>query len=243
MPEMSDSTTDLGAIDSPAAANTTGASVISGGLWNSLNQTLPQGFALAISVAAARFLGPDGMGRQSFIAFTMISITQLTSEGLKESLMRSVGEALGADRPGEVRGLVRWALPILLLGGLAGGAVLILAGQLGASPAAAWVLAGVECVLVTAQGAPWAALVGAQKWRQASTVGLLTTMIGVPVTVLVLALGGESPACSPSRRPVPQWRWSRSRCLREGRCARFRPASSPPPICAGARAAMRCSRR
>lgn len=91
MPEMSDSTTDLGAIDSPAAANTTGASVISGGLWNSLNQTLPQGFALVISVAAARFLGPDGMGRQSFIAFTMISITQLTSEGLKESLMRSVG--------------------------------------------------------------------------------------------------------------------------------------------------------
>jgi O-antigen/teichoic acid export membrane protein/glycosyltransferase involved in cell wall biosynthesis len=215
MPEMSDSTTDPGAIDSPAAAsttdpgaidspaaastgaidspaatNTTGASVISGGLWNSLNQTLPQGFALVISVAAARFLGPDGMGRQSFIAFTMISITQLTSEGLKESLMRSVGEALGADRPGEVRGLVRWALPILLLGGLAGGAVLILAGQLGASPEAAWALAGVECVLVTAQGAPWAALVGAQKWRQASTVGLLTTMIGVPVTVLVLALGG-----------------------------------------------------
>ena len=58
MPEMSDSTTDMGAIDSSAATNTTGASVISGGLWNSLNQTLPQGFALVISVAAARFLGP-----------------------------------------------------------------------------------------------------------------------------------------------------------------------------------------
>ncbi|HXA55265.1 MAG TPA: glycosyltransferase [Solirubrobacteraceae bacterium] len=179
-----------GAVDSAAAIGTTGASVISGGLWNTLSQSLPQGFALIISVAAARFLGPDGMGRQSFIAFTMISITQVISEGLKESLMRSVGELLGADRTGEVRGLVRWAAPTLLLGGLAGCVVLIVAAQLGASPAAAWVLAGVECLLVTVQGAPWAALAGSQKWRQASTVGLLTTAVGVPVTVGVLALGG-----------------------------------------------------
>jgi glycosyltransferase involved in cell wall biosynthesis/O-antigen/teichoic acid export membrane protein len=177
-------------IGSHAALSTTGASVVSGGLWNTLSQALPQGFALIISVAAARFLGPDGMGRQSFIAFTMISITQVISEGLKESLMRSVGEALGADRPGAVRGLVRWALPILLFGGLAGGLVLAAAGLLGAGPTAAWLLAGVECALVTAQGVPWAVLTGGQKWRQASTVGLLTTMVGVPVTVGVLAAGG-----------------------------------------------------
>jgi O-antigen/teichoic acid export membrane protein len=173
-----------------AATRTTGASVILGGLWNSLSQVLPQGFALIISIAAARFLGPSGMGRQSFIAFTMLSLTQLISEGLKESLMRSVGEALGADRPGAVRGLVRWTLPIMLAGGLAGGVVLAAAGLLGAGPTAAWLLAGVECVLMSGLGVPWAILTGTQRWRQASLVGLITAAFGVPVTVAVLAAGG-----------------------------------------------------
>ncbi|HTA98483.1 MAG TPA: glycosyltransferase [Solirubrobacteraceae bacterium] len=177
-------------IDSEAATSTTGLSVIAGGIWNSFSQALPQGFSLIVSVAAARYLGPSGMGRQSFIAFTMISLSQLISEGLKEALMRSIGEALGADRRGAVRGLARWGLPILVAGGLAGGSMLALAGLLGASPTAAWLLAGVECALISAVGVPWAVLAGSQKWRQASMVGLLTAMVGVPVTVAVLAAGG-----------------------------------------------------
>jgi glycosyltransferase involved in cell wall biosynthesis/O-antigen/teichoic acid export membrane protein len=178
------------AIKSEAATGTTGLSVISGGIWNSFSQALPQGFALIISVAAARYLGPDGMGRQSFIAFTMISLSQLISQGLKEALMRSIAEALGAGRRGAVRGLVGWALPILIAGGLAGGSVLAVAGLLGASPPAAWLLAGVECVLIAGAGVPWAVLTGSQKWRQASTVGLMTGMVAVPVTIGVLAAGG-----------------------------------------------------
>jgi glycosyltransferase involved in cell wall biosynthesis/O-antigen/teichoic acid export membrane protein len=130
------------------------------------------------------------MGRQSFIAFTMISLSQLISEGLKEALMRSIGETLGADRHGAVRGLVRWALPIMVVGGLAGGAVLAIAGLLGASPTAAWLLAGVECALIVGAGVPWAVLAGSQMWRQASMVGLVTAMVGVPVTIAVLAAGG-----------------------------------------------------
>ena len=177
-------------IDSQAAAGTTGLSVIAGGIWNSFSQALPQGFALIISVAAARFLGPSGMGRQSFIAFTMISLSQLISEGLKEALMRSIGEALGADRRDAVRGLARWALPILIAGGLAGGSMLAVAGLLGASPMTAWLLAGVECALIAGAGVPWAVLAGSQKWRQASMVGLLTTIVGMPVTIGVLAAGG-----------------------------------------------------
>ena len=178
------------AIESEAATGTTGLSVISGGIWNSFSQALPQGFALIVSVAAARYLGPDGMGRQSFIAFMMISLSQLISQGLKEALMRSIAEALGAGRRGAVRGLVGWALPILIAGGLAGGSVLAVAGLLGASPPAAWLLAGVECVLIAGAGVPWAVLAGSQKWRQASTVGLMTGMVAVPVTVGVLAAGG-----------------------------------------------------
>lgn len=177
-------------IDSEAATSTTGLSVIAGGIWNSFSQALPQGFALIVSIAAARYLGPSGMGRQSFIAFTMISLSQLISEGLKEALMRSIGETLGADRHGAVRALVRWALPITVAGGLAGGAILAVAGLLGASPTAAWLLAGVECALIVGAGVPWAVLAGSQMWRQASMVGLLTAMVGVPVTIAVLAAGG-----------------------------------------------------
>jgi glycosyltransferase involved in cell wall biosynthesis/O-antigen/teichoic acid export membrane protein len=177
-------------IRSEAAIATTGASVIFGSLWNSLSQTLPQLFSLIISVAAARFLGPNGMGRQSFIAFTMISLTQVVSEGLKESLMRSVGEARGAGRLAAIRRLVRWALRVQLAGGLAGAAILLIAGLLGADPQAAWLLAAVECLMLTLQGVPWAVLAGSQRWRQASMVGLMVGAVGVPVTIAVLAAGG-----------------------------------------------------
>jgi glycosyltransferase involved in cell wall biosynthesis/O-antigen/teichoic acid export membrane protein len=177
-------------IRSEAATATTGASVIFGGLWNSLSQGLPQIFSLVISVAAARYLGPNGMGRQSFIAFTMISLTEVVSEGLKESLMRSVGETRGADRPGAVRWLVHWALRVAIAGGLAGGAVLAVAGLLGAEPRAAWLLAGLECVFLTWQGVPWAVLAGSQQWRRASMVGLICGAVGVPLTIAVLAAGG-----------------------------------------------------
>ena len=34
-----------------------------------LANALPQLYALVLSVVAARYLGPSGMGRQSFIAF------------------------------------------------------------------------------------------------------------------------------------------------------------------------------
>jgi hypothetical protein len=44
-----------------AAARTTGASVVRGGIWNLVARVLPQVYVLIISVAAARFLGADGM--------------------------------------------------------------------------------------------------------------------------------------------------------------------------------------
>jgi O-antigen/teichoic acid export membrane protein len=68
--------------------------------------------------------------------------------------------------------------------------MLAVAGLLGASPMTAWLLAGVECALIAGAGVPWAVLAGSQKWRQASMVGLLTTIVGMPVTIGVLAAGG-----------------------------------------------------
>src|SRR4051794_6487794 len=46
---------------------TTGARVFGGGIWKMLSNALPQIYTLILSVAAARDLGPSGMGRQSFI--------------------------------------------------------------------------------------------------------------------------------------------------------------------------------
>ena len=54
---------------SSAAEATTGQTVLTGGLWHGLGLLLPQLYTVVISVAAARILGPDDLGRQSFIAF------------------------------------------------------------------------------------------------------------------------------------------------------------------------------
>src|SRR5438105_3482580 len=80
-----------------------------GSLWNTASRLIPQAYSLGISVAAARFLGPDAMGRQSFIAFIELSSAQLFTGGLSLALMRNIGEALGAGQGRAVRGLLRWA--------------------------------------------------------------------------------------------------------------------------------------
>ena len=55
------------------AAETTGSSVLGGGLWSLASRMLPSCYPFVVSIAAARFLGPDAMGRQSFIAFVSLS--------------------------------------------------------------------------------------------------------------------------------------------------------------------------
>ena len=59
------------------ARETTGRSVFRGGVWWTASRTIPQLYVLALSLVAARFLGPTGMGRQSFIAFTELSLVAL----------------------------------------------------------------------------------------------------------------------------------------------------------------------
>ena len=173
-----------------AAAATTGGSVLRGGLWNMSSRILPQVYLVCISVAAARFLGPDGMGRQSFIAFVSISVTMLLSEGLSVSLSRYVGETLGRRQAERLPGLVRWSWTLALAGGAIGFVALATAAILGADPASAWVVAGVATALGTLHSAPNAVLVGCQRYREASLVGLITGGVGLPATVAVLAAGG-----------------------------------------------------
>jgi O-antigen/teichoic acid export membrane protein len=175
---------------SSAAEETTGASVLNSGLWNVASSILPQLYILVTSVVAARFLGPDDMGRQSFISYVALSATALFGGGLASMLMRFVGEALGSGHAAAVRGLVGWAWRLSLVGAVVGGSVMGLAALLGAEPAAAWALAGVGCGLGILQSIPNGALIGAQRWRQSSIVGLTTGTIAVPATIAVLAAGG-----------------------------------------------------
>lgn len=173
-----------------AARATTGASVIRGGLWNATSRFVPQLYTLVLSIAAARFLGPDLLGRQSFIAFVALSIGTLCSGGLSVAIQRFVGDTLGARDSPRLRGLSRWGWRVQALLAAIGAAAVVLIGILGASPQAAWILAGVACFAVSVQTAPSAVLTGAQRWREATVIGLVTGGIAVPAVIAVLALGG-----------------------------------------------------
>lgn len=182
-------TTESPAPESAAAA-TTSASVLRGSAWSFAARGLPQAYVLLISVIAARYLGPAGMGRQSYIAFVSLSATMVFTGGLSIALMRFIGEALGRGEPALVRGLVRWGWAVAVGGAIVGGGILILAGALGADPESAWVLAGVGSSLGILHAIPSALLIGAQRWREASIVGLITGTLAVPAVLIVLDQGG-----------------------------------------------------
>src|SRR5690349_13523216 len=96
----------------PVAADelgqTSGATVVSGGLWSIVSRVVPQVTLLALSIIAARYLGPDGMGRQSFIAFIALTVVTVATAGLPGALARFVGELLGARTGGVALGVYAW---------------------------------------------------------------------------------------------------------------------------------------
>ncbi len=177
-------------VDIDVAAATTGASVLRGGMWFLAGGLLPQAFTLILSVAAARFLGPDAMGRQSFIAFVVLSTTAVVGGGLATAVMRSVAEALGAGRRAEARGLVRWAQRIRFGAAVAGGAGVLALAIASSDLRLAWTLAAAATTLGILQMIPNAVLLAAQRFRESAAVGLVTGGAAVPVTIIVLALGG-----------------------------------------------------
>jgi O-antigen/teichoic acid export membrane protein len=172
------------------AAQTTGASVMRGGMWTAFSHVVPQLYIVAVSIAAARFLGPSDFGRQSFIAFVALSVLTVLTSGVALALMRGVAEALGRRRPDEAAGLTAWAWRLQALAAAAGGGGLLLAGALGAEPAAAWAFAGAFVAFGVLQSVGNAVLLGVQRFRSAALVGLVTGGVTVPVVIAVLAAGG-----------------------------------------------------
>ena len=175
---------------STAAAATTGISVTRGGFWNAAANLTPQICTLAISIAGARFLGPSGLGRQSFIAFVVATSLNLFTLGVPIALMRTVGEAMGAGRAAEAQGLVRWAWRIGAGCAAVAGVVILGVAVAGAKPQAAWYLAAATAALGVFAAFPGNALTGLQRWRGLSLTVITANVLSAATTILVLALGG-----------------------------------------------------
>ena len=172
------------------AAETTGRAVGRAGAWNAFSHLIPQVYLLVQSVAAARFLGPDDMGRQSFIAWAAVSVVFVWSRGLPDAMLRFTAETLGRERPGDVLGLVRWAsrvqLAVAALGFALVGAVGLVRGDL----RRAWLLAGVLCAVNVLRGIPLAVLRARLRWRESSMIGVWSGAAAMVATLAVLAAGG-----------------------------------------------------
>ncbi len=159
-------------------------------MWNLAGRFVPQLQILGLSIVAAHYLGPDGLGRQSYIAFAALSLMLLATAGLPAALSRFVAELLGAREGAFALALFSWTCRTLLLTASVAGAILILVAALGAEPTGAWVMAGIGCTLAVLQTAPSALLSGAQRWREATIAGLVTGVVSVPATAVVLAERG-----------------------------------------------------
>jgi O-antigen/teichoic acid export membrane protein len=177
-------------VPDPELGQTSGAAVVTGGLWSVLGRTMPQFQLLVLSVVAARFLGPDGMGRQSLIAFVGITTVMVATAGFPSSLSRFVGELLGAREGGTALGLYRWTWRVETVAAAVAAASLIALGVFGSEPTLAWILVGVASGLAVLQSVPQSLLSGAQRWRDATIVGVVIGVVSVPATIGVLALGG-----------------------------------------------------
>ena len=164
--------------------------MLRGGAWNAASFLVPQLYLLVASVVAARFLGPDGMGRQSFIAFIAFSLTAVLTGAMPVALSRFIAETLGAGEPAPIPDLLRWARRVEVVGAAVAASSLSLVALLGGAPAGAWVLAGGASALSILQAVPAAALGGMQRWRPVAIVGLTTGALVVVATIAVLAAGG-----------------------------------------------------
>ena len=167
----------------------TGSKVLRGSAWNLLNRALPQVFILALSVIIARFLGPDGMGRQSYIAFVALSVATLCTGGFGSALLRCVAEALGRGDGPSVRDLVGWSYRLQAGAATLSFAIVCLFAATGSRPTAAWLLAAIMCATVVLQATPNGLLSGTQRWRETSMVSLVVGGLAVPAIFVALALG------------------------------------------------------
>jgi O-antigen/teichoic acid export membrane protein len=176
--------------ETSAASETAGSQVVGAGLWATSSRLLTQFYSLLMSIVAARFLGPDGMGRQSLIAFAAIFATTAMALGVPTAVMRYVGERIGAGESETLPKLVRSVWRVEAIAAAVGAVGLIAIGVSGAEPRAAWILAGFTCAFGVLQEVPSSVLVGMQRWRDVSSITIVMGGVAMVLTIVVLAAGG-----------------------------------------------------
>ena len=160
-----------------------------GSIWTSASQLSPFIYTTIISIVAARILGPEGMGRQSFIAFVVFAVQTVCTSGLSTSVTRYVGELTGQQREREIRSLVGLAWRLAAVPSLIGAGTLVLVALVGAEPRWAWLLGALASLAGGLHKVPAAMLVGRQRWRTQSVIVLVTGALSVVATIVVLLLG------------------------------------------------------
>jgi O-antigen/teichoic acid export membrane protein len=172
------------------ARSTSGAATLTGTFWTIGSQIAPFAYTIAVSVVAARILGPDRMGRQSFIAFVVYCAIGIAGGGFAVAVTRYVAEAIGAHRAAELPGLVRWTWRIAIGAGALGSAGLVVVAILGRTPQLAWYLAAVAVFAGTLHKLVGSILLGGRRFRVASMISLRNGAVSSIATIVVLALGG-----------------------------------------------------
>jgi len=172
------------------AASPIGARAFRGGLWQSAAQVAPFGYAMIASIVAARVLGPELMGRQSFIAFVIVVTTTLFSGGIGNTIVRWVGELRGRGRERLLPSLVAWGWKTTTSLGIVAGLILVGLAAAGAAPAWAWVFAAVAAFAGIVNKVPGSTLIGTQRWRSQAVVVVSTGAAAVAATIVVLLAGG-----------------------------------------------------
>jgi O-antigen/teichoic acid export membrane protein len=167
-----------------------GVSVLAGGAWNALSLLVPQVYILLVSVSVARALGPEEMGIQSFISFVQFSLFLLLASGIPSALTRYVGEMLGRKRPGGVHLLLGWAWRAQAAGAAIGIVTLVGVALTRPELQAAWMLAALTCGLLVLHTVPASLLIGAQRWRDVTIVGLVTGGAASSAVIGTLLAGG-----------------------------------------------------
>jgi O-antigen/teichoic acid export membrane protein len=167
-----------------------GARVLKGGAWQTAAQMAPYLLTALVSIVAARILGPDGMGRQSFISFIVLAAAMLSSAGFPTAIPRYVGELIGQGEEGKLRSLVSWSWRVELVAGSLGAGALLLIAALGATPRLAWIFGAVAVFAGVLHKVPGSILSGAQQWKQNAVVLVATGIAGTVATIAALLLGG-----------------------------------------------------
>jgi len=175
----------------PAYSATPSAdSVARGGAWRLAASLAPQGYVFAVSVVAARVLGPADMGRQSFISFVVGTTTLLLTGGLAASLMRHVAELVGKGDRSAISSLVSWVGRRQLVAAFVAAALVGVTGALQGELRTAWTFAAAGAALGVLHSVPNSVMVGFQRWRQHSLSALAMGAVGAAATIAVLLVGG-----------------------------------------------------